>query len=195
MAAKHVALAGAVVVNVRSSETGVAEQVADYDRRRLQVKEVVQLALFMSDERSAIQWLRQQLDGEPQSYQQIQPKFLKELHQAGHERLPELRELLQQNFLVDDDHRWYVPDPSRQLDLEKLREKALPQEFEEYKASKQKRLKVFRTEAIRTGFKAAWATRDYKTIVALAERLPLDVLQEDQTILMYYDNPSTRLGE
>lgn len=171
------------------------DQVADYDRRRLQVKEVVQLALFVSDERSAIQWLRRQVEREPQTYQQIQPKFLKELHQAGHERLPELLELLHQNFLEDDSHRWYVPDPNRQLDLEKLRDKALLQEFEEYKSSKQKRLKTFRTEAIRAGFKAAWASRDYRTIVSVAERLPQNVLQEDQTILMYYDNASMRASE
>lgn len=170
------------------------DQVAEYDRRRLQVKELAQLELFVNDERSAIQWLRQQLERGPQTYQQIQPKFLKELHQASHERLPELRELLEQNFLEDEQHRWYVPDPNKQLDLEKLREKALLREFEEYKASKQARLKVFRTEAVRAGFKAAWAARDYQTIVSIAQKLPEDVVQEDQTILMYYDNASMRLG-
>jgi DNA methylase len=169
------------------------DQVAGYDRRRLQVKEVGQLVLFVSDERTAIQWLRQQLELEPQTYQQIQPKFLKELHQAGHERLPELRELLHQSFLEDDGHRWYVPDPNEQCDLERLREKALLLEFKEYRSLKRKRLRLFRTEAVRAGFKAAWATRDYLTIVSVAERLPPDVLQEDQTILMYYDNASMRV--
>jgi DNA modification methylase/DNA-directed RNA polymerase subunit RPC12/RpoP len=169
------------------------EQVAEYDRRRLEVKEIEQLALFVSDERTAIQWLRQQLEREPQTYQQIQPKFLRELHQADHEQLPELQEMLQQNFLEDQTRRWYVPDPNKQLDLEKLREKALLREFEEYKASKQKRLKTFRTEAVRAGFKAAWGARDYNTIVSVAQKLPEDVLQEDQTILMYYDNASMRV--
>jgi hypothetical protein len=169
------------------------DQVAEYDRRRLQVKEIAQLDLFVSDERSAIEWLRQQLEAESQTYQQIQPKFLKELHKAEHEQLPELREILQQNFLEDDDQRWYVPDPGKQLDLEKLRDRTLLREFEEYKTSKQNRLKTFRTEAVRAGFKAAWATRDYRTIVAVAEKLPEDVLQEDLTILQYYDNASMRM--
>ena len=92
------------------------DQVVEYDRRRLQVNEVAQLSFFVSDERTAIQWLRQELTTEPQTYQQIQPKFLRELHQADHERLPELRELLEQNFLEDEGHGWYVPDPNRQLD-------------------------------------------------------------------------------
>lgn len=170
------------------------EQVAEYDRRRLQVKEIEQFALFVNDERSAIQWLRQQLEKEPQTYQRIQPKFLKELHKSGHEQLPELQELLAQSFLQDEKQRWYVPDPNAQIDLEKLREKTLLQEFEEYKASKQKRLKVFRTEAIRAGFKAAWAAREYQTIISVADRLPEDVVQEDPTILMYFDNASMRVG-
>ena len=38
--------------------------------------------------------------------------------------------------------RWYVPDPNKAGDLEKLREKSLLKEFETYKAEK-KKLKVF----------------------------------------------------
>ncbi|NIV28764.1 MAG: hypothetical protein GWN58_04385, partial [Anaerolineae bacterium] len=33
--------------------------------------------------------------------------------------------------------RWYVPDPNKAGDLEKLRERALLKEFEEYRASSQ----------------------------------------------------------
>lgn len=171
------------------------DQVVEYDRRRLQVQEVAQLEMFVTDERSTIQWLRQQLEREPQTYQEIQPKFLRELHKSRHEQLPELREILGQNFLEDEQGRWYVPDPNRQIDLERLREKELLREFEEYKVQKQKRLKVFRAEAIRAGFKAAWAARDYQTIVSVAQRLPEDVLQEDQTLLMYYDNALTRVSQ
>jgi hypothetical protein len=170
------------------------DQVAGYDRRRLQVKEIAQLTFFVDDERSAIEWLRQQLGGKPLTYQELQPMFLRELHKAEHEQLPELREILQQNFLEDDRGHWYVPDPNKQLDLEKLREKALLREFEEYKTSKLKRLKTFRTEAVRAGFKAAWAARDYQTIVSVAQKLPEEVLQEDLTILQYYDNASMRVG-
>lgn len=172
----------------------LAEQTAEYDRRRLQVAEIAQLDLFVDDERSAIQWLRQQFEREPQTYQQVQPKFLRELHKADHEQLPELHEILLQNFLEDDLGCWYVPDPNKQVDLEKLRDKHLLHEFEEYRESKLKRLKMFRTEAVRAGFKAAWAVRDYQTIVSVAQKLPEDVLQEDLTILQYYDNASMRIG-
>ncbi|MSP14285.1 MAG: DNA methylase [Chloroflexi bacterium] len=173
------------------------EQVVEYDRARLQASRVAQLSLFVSDEKSAIQWLRQQLDalagGQPQTYQEIQPLFLRQLHQARHEALPELGAILEQNFLQDAEGRWYVPDPNRASDLEKLRQKALLREFAEYVAGRG-RLRQFRTEAVRAGFAEAWQRRDYQTIVRVAERLPEAVLQEDLDLLMYYDNASLRVG-
>jgi hypothetical protein len=91
--------------------------------------------------------------------------------------------------------RWYVPDPGKQIDLEKLREKSLLGEFENYKRSKDRKLKVFRTEAVRAGFKAAYDAQEYKTIVDIAAKLPENVLQEDEKLLMYYDVASMRLGD
>ncbi|MDN5301754.1 MAG: hypothetical protein PWQ60_1268, partial [Thermoanaerobacteraceae bacterium] len=35
----------------------------------------------------------------------------------------------------------------------------------------------------------------YRTIVKVAERLPETVLQEDTTLLMYYDNALSKLGD
>ncbi|HEC35101.1 MAG TPA: DNA methylase [Anaerolineae bacterium] len=170
-------------------------QVAEYDRRRLRADKVEQLALFVTDEKSAVQWLRQELDSAtgsgPQTYQDLQPKFLRELHKARHEALPELSEMLAQNFLKDEQDRWYVPDPARQEDLEKLRERSLLREFQEYAQGKG-RLRVFRTEAVRAGFKHAWHERDYRLIIKVAERLPESVLQEDASLLMYYDNALMR---
>jgi hypothetical protein len=111
-------------------------QRAEYDKRRMQAEGVAQLALFVNDERSAIQWLQRELATEdgagPQTYQELQPKFLRELHLARHEELPELRDLLEQNFLQDEATRWYVPDPERQEDLERLRLKNLLREFAAY---------------------------------------------------------------
>jgi hypothetical protein len=173
-------------------------QAAEYDRHRLRATKVEQLALFVTDEKSALQWLRRELDPEtgtgPQTYQDLQPKFLRELHQARHEDLPELSEMLTQSFLKDEADRWYVPDPARQEDLEQLRERSLLREYSEYAGGKG-RLRTFRTEAVRAGFKRAWADRDYRTIVRVAGRLPPSVLQEDAGLLMYYDNALMRAEE
>ncbi len=91
--------------------------------------------------------------------------------------------------------RWYDPDPRRAGDLEKLRERALLREFGEYRESAQRKLKVFRLEAVRAGFRRAWQERDYATIIAVARKIPEHILQEDPKLLMWFDQALTRSGE
>jgi len=90
--------------------------------------------------------------------------------------------------------RWYVPDPNKAADLERMRERALLKEFESYKTAARK-LRVLRLEAIRAGFKKAWQELDYKTIVGIAKKIPENVLEEDPKLLMYYDLAVTRIQE
>ncbi len=86
------------------------------------------------------------------------------------------------------------PDPNKAADLEKLRERALLREFEGYRGDT-KRLKLFRIEAVRAGFKKAWQEKDYRTIIDVANRIPPKVLEEDPKLLMWYDQAVTRSGE
>ncbi len=206
------------------------DQVAQYDRRRLSVRDVMQLELFVKDEASAIKWLQQELLQKPLVFSEVHPRFLKEIGGwQKHEKPLELLALLEENCLKYDGigevpsqihsylssnykelrnkskedpelkmkakDRWYVPDPKKAGDLEKLRERALLKEFEEYRASNAKQLRVFRVEAMRAGFKAAYDRKDYRMIVEVAEKLPETVLQEDEKLLMYYDVASMRLGD
>ena len=173
------------------------DQTPEYDRARLQADGVGQLALFVNDEKSARQWLRRALDpqqgGAPQTYAEIQPSFLKQLHPAKHEVLPELAALLEENSLQEPDGRWRLPDPRRAADLEALRQKALLREFKGYQQGSG-RLKQFRSEAVRAGFAEAYRQRDWPAILQVAGRLPESVLQEDPDLLMYYDAASLRAG-
>ena len=91
--------------------------------------------------------------------------------------------------------RWYVHDPNKAGDLEKLRDQALMRQFEKYRESKQKRLKVFRLEAVRAGFKKSWQERDYATNIAVARKILEKILQEDPKLLLWYDQELTRSGE
>ena len=122
-----------------------------------------------------------------------------QIHSYLSSNYKELRELDKEDIKLTSKakNRWYVADPNKQADLEKLREKSLLREFatyvEEIKRSK-KKLKQFRLEAIRTGFKKAWGDKDYKTIVEIGSKLPEVVLQEDDKLLMYYDNAQIRMG-
>lgn len=169
------------------------DQVAEYDRARLEIGAVQQLTLFVNDEKSTLRWLRQQLDpevgGAPSTYSDLQPGFLRELHKSRHEALPELRAMLEENFVQDEEGRWRVPDPKDAGDLEALRTRALLREFQGY-AEGRGRLREVRTEAVRAGFSHCWRERAYGAIVAVAERLPRNVLEEDADLLMYLDNAS-----
>jgi len=206
------------------------DQAAEYDRKKLTSDGMEQMPLFVSNESTAIAWLRQFLKDKPQTFQDIHPHFIKELGGwQKYEKPLELTELLGQNFfcydgkgdvpsqihsylstnfkelrnLPKDDaalrskakDRWYVPDPNKAGDLEKLRERALLREFEDNRTSSQKRLKVFRLEAVRAGFLRAFRDRDYATIIAVARKIPENVLQEDPKLLMWYDQAVTRSGE
>ena len=91
--------------------------------------------------------------------------------------------------------RWYVPDPRKAPEMEQLRERALLREFAEYAGKTTRRLRVVRLEAVRAGFRAAWRQKDYATIVAVARKLPENVLHEDPKLLMWFDQAETRIAE
>jgi DNA modification methylase/transcription elongation factor Elf1 len=88
--------------------------------------------------------------------------------------------------------RWYVPDPNKAHDLEKKRERSLLKEFEAYQTFTGRKLKEFRLEVLRAGFKAAWTAKNYKAIIAIAQKIPEEALQEDEKLLLWYDQALTR---
>ncbi len=114
--------------------------------------------------------------------------------------------------------RWYVPDPAKAVDVESMRNKRLLQEFWELcaeagitrpsapsaqqtlplpavpaaKKPGRKKLKEVRTEAVRLGFKECFAAKDYATILALAQHLPENVIEEDEQLQMMHDMAEMR---
>lgn len=206
----------------------LAEQAAEYDKKRLQVALAPQMEMFVSDERSAIDWLSELLKKRPSTYSEVTPEYMPVVGAAKKkgEVIPELARLLDENFIQYDgkgdvpsqihsylstNHkdlrsldksnpalvakakdRWYVPDPNKAQDLEKKREKALLKEFETYKAFTGRKIKESRLEVLRAGFRAAWANKDYGTIISVANKLPEETLQEDEKLLTLYDLALTR---
>ena len=205
------------------------EQRVAYEQARSRIPQSKQAELFISDERSAIDWLTQFLLKRPATRSEILPDYMPQIGAAKKkgEIIPELGQLLDDSFLCYDgagevpsqihsylstnhkdlrglakDHpvlvakaqdRWYVPDPNKAQDLEKKREKALLKEFATYQAHSGRRLKEFRLEVLRAGFRAAWAAKDYRAIVAIAAKIPDEALQEDEKLLLWYDQALTRL--
>lgn len=167
------------------------DQVNEYDTARIKTDvEPIQMEMFVTNEKSAISWLYQQLSDEfggPKTYAELQPMFMQEVKSVDrYEAMPELAVLLEENFIQDEKGRWYIPDVTKEGDVAKLREKSLWKEFESYMNSKGK-LKLFRSEAIRVGFSRLWKEKNYRAIVDVAERLPEQTIQEDANLLMYYD--------
>lgn len=172
----------------------LTDQVNEYDERRQKMElQDQQISLFISDEKSAIMWLNAHLSQTRQTSKQIQPKYLQDLHQVKFEQMPELLDMLKENFLCDEDDKWYVPVLSDKADLEKLRRKRLIKDFYDIYAKSTGRIKNARTEAIRVGFDECWKERNYSLIVKVGDHLPETVLQEDPALLMYYDNAANRM--
>ncbi len=205
------------------------DQAAEYDKKRMQVAVAPQMEMFVSDERSAIDWLSDFLKKRPSTYSEITPEYMPMVGAAKKkgEIIPELISLLDENFIQFDGKgevpsqihsylstnykdlrgleksspalvvkakdRWYVPDPSKAHDLEMKREKALLKEFESYKSAPGRRLKEFRLEVLRAGFKIAWVSKDYETIIGIAKKIPEEALQEDEKLLLWYDQALTRM--
>ena len=80
------------------------EQVNEFDKKRAQVENIGQLSIFVEDERSAINWLRNFLKTRPSVSQDIQPEFMQQLGASWKkwEARPEMSALLDQNFLCYD---------------------------------------------------------------------------------------------
>jgi DNA modification methylase len=207
------------------------DQAAEYDKKRMQVAVAPQMEMFVSDERSAIDWLTDFLKRRPSTRSEIHPEYIPQIGAAKRkgEIIPELDQLLEDNFLKYDGtsdvpsqihgylstnfrelrgleksnprlkakarDRWYVPDPNKAQDLEKKREKALLREFQTYLDFTGRRIKEFRLEVLRAGFKDAWSKKDYQTIIKVAQKIPDEALQEDEKLLLWYDQAQTRMED
>ncbi len=203
------------------------EQLSEYDRKKAKVASATkQEELFVCNEETAIAWLRARLREKPQTFQDINPDFMRQLTAWDrHETQLELKILLEENFLLYDGSSdvppqihaylstnwrefrnlpagnpllkakasgfWYVPDPAKAADLEKMREKALLKEFEQYKH--ERKLKKFRIEVVRAGFRKAWEEKDYASILDVGAKVGEEIVNGDAKLLMWY-NIAQRLG-
>jgi DNA modification methylase/DNA-directed RNA polymerase subunit RPC12/RpoP len=173
------------------------EQVQEYDLKKKEVPNFIQLSILVSSEQDGVLWLKNFLHENPLNYQDIQPQWMQAL--AGVRKgdvIPELAVILEENFLKDDSGKWYTPNPENEIDLEKLRSKRLLKQFESYKSEVLKpkgKLKEVRVEALRAGFKQCYQDKDFKTIVTIGDRIPSNLLMEDEVLLQFYDIASSRV--
>ena len=160
-----------------------------------------QPSLFVSiieSENDAIQWIKEKLEAGPLKYQDIQPDYRKAytINRKGEVEV-ELKDVLEENFIQEADGSWRIPDMNEQKDRDALRTKALLKIWEDYcsqvESGNAKKLKDVRLEAVKAGFKDCYQKKDFKRIVTIGDKIPENLLTEDETLLNYYDIASSKV--
>lgn len=155
---------------------------------------LVQATLFISDERSAIQWLNWFLL-EPKRYDEIYPEFVQVLITTP-DKVPELRELLGQNFVsIDGEYR--RPRALEKEEIEDRRNKRLLREFEGYleKALSGRKLDSVRKEAVLAGFILCYREKRFQDILTIAKRIPKQIIESSTEIYDLIDVAETKIGD
>ena len=174
-----------------------ATQVAEYEEKKLKAPDFVPMGIMVSDEANGIEWLKNELRNNPQTYQDIYPNFIKALNgiRKG-DQIPGLNVLLEENFIQNEDGTWRLANIEDDVDLEKLRTKALLKEFKLYLEVCRKprgKLKDVRVEAVRAGFKQCYSDKNFADIILVGDRIPQNLLTEDEILLQYYDIASSKV--
>lgn len=153
---------------------------------------------IIESENDAIQWIKEKLEAGSLKYQDIQPDYRKAytINRKGEVEV-ELKDVLEENFIQEADGSWRIPDMNEQKDRDALRTKALLKIWEEYcsqvESGKAKKLKDVRLEAVKAGFKDCYQKKDFKRIVTIGDKIPENLLTEDETLLNYYDIASSKV--
>ena len=174
-----------------------AAQAVEYEEKKLKAPEFVPMGIMVSDEANGIEWLKNELRNNPQTRQDIFTNWTKAI--AGVRKgdvIPELDTLLEENFIQNEDGTWRLANVNDDVDLEKLRTKALLKEFKLYLEVCRKprgKLKDVRVEAVRAGFKQCYSDKNFADIILVGDRIPQNLLTEDEILLQYYDIASSKV--
>ena len=174
-----------------------ASQAAEYEEKKIKSPGFVPMGIIVSDEANGIEWLKNELRDNPQTRQDIYSEWTKAVVGVRKgDKIPELDTLLEENFIKNEDDTWRLPNAEDDVDLEKLRTKALLKEFKIYLEVCRKprgKLKDVRVEAVRAGFKQCYSDKNFADIILVGDRIPQNLLTEDEILLQYYDIASSKL--
>lgn len=176
----------------RDSMYFTAEQALHYEDARKLHSSIASLAFFIGSEKEGIDWLRRKLEDGPKKYQDLTSDWMQDLVKPKKgDKLPELKQILEENFIKDEEGNWRNPDSENQADLDAIKTRRFLKEFELYVSLD--KIKEVRLEALRCGFKNCYSNKDFATIVAVGDKLPEQLLMEDEILLQYYDIASSRV--
>ena len=172
-------------------------QAAEYDEKKLNAPEFVPMGIIISDEANAIEWLRNELRETPKKRQDFSQKYMEASKGAVKkgDKIPDLKDLLEENFIMNEDGSWRLPNVNDNVDKETLRTNKLLREFKIYLEvcrKPQGKLKDVRVEAVRTGFKKCYSDKNFADIILVGDRMNQDLLYEDPYLLQYYQAASRK---
>lgn len=174
-----------------------ASQAAEYEQKKLKAPGFVPMGIMVSDEANGIEWLKNELRKAPKTRQDIYSEWMKAVVAVRKgDKIPELDVLLDENFIKNEDGTWRLANANDDVDLEKLRTKALLKEFKLYLEVCRKprgKLKDVRVEAVRAGFKQCYSDKNFADIILVGDRIPQNLLTEDEVLLQYYDIASSKV--
>lgn len=169
-----------------------AEQAIEYENKKKDTVSFVGLFVLVGSEAEGIEWLKRKLEDGPKTYAEILPDWMQDLVKPKKgDSLPELMQILDENFLKDENGYWHIPDVNDQAQLEVVRNKRLLKEFDVYVEAK--KIKDARLEALRAGFKECYKNKDFATIINVGDKIPEELLTTDEVLLQYYDIASSRV--
>lgn len=169
-----------------------AEQAIEYEEKKKETTSFVSLALLVGSEAEGIEWLKHKLEDGPKTYSEILPDWMQDLVRPKKgDTLPELMQILDENFLKDEKGYWHIPDLNDQAQLDAVKTRRLLKEFEVYVEAK--KVKNARLEALRAGFKECYKNKDFATIVAVGDKIDEELLTTDEVLLRFYDIASSRV--
>ena len=141
------------------------------------------MMLFVSDEKSALIWLYNYLDS-PKTYSDIHPAYTQIANIQG-DNVPELSQLLEDNFVKQNNVYRRPTSEEEHNTLNTKREKVLMREFESLllrAKSERKKIKEVRKEALVHGFEQCYKDKRFKDILTLEERLDKKIIENSSEL-------------
>jgi hypothetical protein len=167
-----------------------SEQISEYSeyKKKMKLEGIDELKsrsmfLFVTDEKSALVWLYNFLL-ETRSFSEIHTAFTQLANIQG-DNVPELRDLLDQNFIFENDKYRRPKSEPEHSQISDKREKALQREFESLliKTRTEKgKIKLIRKEALLFGFETCYKTRRYQDILTVTNKLDKSIIENSSEL-------------
>lgn len=155
-----------------------------------QIKAILdgQQIIFINDEKSAIYWLNNFLYT-PREYSEIYTAYNQAVTKAI-DKIPELKEILEKNFILENEKYRRPSSIQEKQNIKKNREKELLKAFEEILKSAREdkgKIKIIRREALIYGFTQCYQNGQFQDILLIGLNLDKNILESNTEVRDFVD--------